>query len=84
MNPFRKNYAGIGFTYDGNRDAFIAPQPFASWSLNEDSCLWEDPIPIPVDGQFYLWDEDTLSWIVKDMDFFKLLISTTIINNFKP
>ena len=47
--PFRKNYAGIGFTYDGDRDAFIAPQPFASWSLNEDSCLWEPPIPIPDD-----------------------------------
>ena len=84
MNPFRKNYAGIGFTYDGNRDAFIAPQPFASWSLNEDSCLWEDLIPIPDDGQFYLWDEDTLSWIVKDMDFFKLLISVDTINNSKP
>lgn len=59
----RKNYAGIGFTYDATRDAFIPPQPFASWVLNEDSCLWEPPVPMPEDGKIYRWDEDTTTWI---------------------
>lgn len=59
----RKNYAGIGFTYDATRDAFIPPQPFASWTLNEDSCLWEPPVPKPEDGKLYRWDEDTTTWI---------------------
>ena len=59
----RKNYAGIGFTYDENRDAFIPPKPFASWVLNESTCLWEAPIAMPTDGKPYFWDEDTLSWV---------------------
>jgi len=61
--PLRKNYAGIGYTYDSDRDAFYAPQPFPSWTLNEDSCIWEPPTPMPKDDKFYGWDEDTLSWI---------------------
>ena len=56
--PFRKNYAGIGYSYDAQRDAFIPPQPFASWLLDDDSCLWQPPIPMPDDGQQYRWDED--------------------------
>jgi hypothetical protein len=59
---FRKNYAGIGFTYDSERDAFIAPQPFNSWLLNENTCLWEAPVQYPNDGNFYQWNEQTLSW----------------------
>jgi hypothetical protein len=60
--PYRKNYAGIGFTYDPVRDAFISPKPYESWLLNEDSCLWEAPVAHPNDGKFYTWDEETLSW----------------------
>jgi len=59
----RKNYAGVGFTYDLVRDAFIAPQPYASWILNEDTCLWDSPVPYPTDGLMYSWDEDTTSWV---------------------
>jgi len=59
--PLRKNYAGIGFTYDRTRDAFIPPKPYASWTLNEDTCLWDAPTPMPTDG-VYTWDEATLSW----------------------
>ena len=58
----RKNYAGIGFTYDEERDAFIPPQPFESWVLNEESCLWEAPIPYPEDGEIYTWNEATEAW----------------------
>lgn len=65
-NNFRNNYAGIGYTYDAGRDAFIPPQPFASWVLNEDSCLWDAPVPYPEDGGTYKWDEDSLSWISND------------------
>jgi hypothetical protein len=61
--PFRKNYPGIGYIYDENRDAFIAPKPFNSWTLNEDTCVWESPIPYPEDGDVYNWDEETLTWI---------------------
>jgi hypothetical protein len=61
--PYRKNYAGIGYTYDAGRNAFIPPQPFASWQLNEDTCLWDAPVPYPDDGQRYTWDEDTTSWL---------------------
>jgi hypothetical protein len=61
--PLRKNYSGVGFTYDRTRDAFIPPQPFASWVLNEDTCLWDSPVPYPTDGNRYTWDEDTTSWI---------------------
>lgn len=60
--PLRKNFAGIGFTYDRDRDAFIPPQPFPSWLLNEDSCLWDAPVPYPTDGGEYRWDEPTLTW----------------------
>lgn len=64
--PLRKNHAGIGYIYDEDRDAFIPPKPFNSWILNEDTCLWEAPIPMPTDGQRYTWNEETLSWdIVK-------------------
>jgi hypothetical protein len=60
---FRKNYAGLGYTYDATRDAFIPPQPYPSWVLNETSCLWDAPIPYPTDGKRYMWDEDTQNWI---------------------
>ena len=60
----RKNYAGIGYTYDADRDAFIPPQPFVSWTINESSCLWEAPEAYPNDGQVYRWDEDTTSWLL--------------------
>lgn len=60
--PFRKNYAGIGYTYDSGRDAFVPPRPFASWNLNEDACLWEAPVPYPTDGKAYSWDEETTNW----------------------
>ena len=59
---FRKNYAGIGYSYDAERDAFIPPKPFASWLLNEESCLWEAPIPYPSDGEFYNWNEEIQNW----------------------
>jgi hypothetical protein len=59
---FRKNYAGIGFTYDGERDAFIPPKPYESWVLNKDTCLWDAPVPMPEDGM-YTWDEETVAWI---------------------
>jgi len=61
-NNFRKNYAGIGFTYDSTRDAFIAPQPFPSWTLNEDTCQWEAPVAYPDDDKMYNWDESTTNW----------------------
>lgn len=61
--PFRKNYAGIGYTYDQNLDAFIPPKPYNSWLLNTDTCLWYAPVPKPDDGKFYYWDEDTQSWV---------------------
>jgi hypothetical protein len=61
--PLRMNYAGIGFTYDRVKDAFIPLQPFASWVLNNDTCLWEAPIPYPDDGNIYEWNEDTVSWV---------------------
>lgn len=61
--PLRKNYAGIGYTYDRERDAFIPPQPFASWTLNEDTCLWDAPTPYPDDGKAYEWGEETTSWV---------------------
>jgi len=59
---FRKNYAGIGYTYDSVRDAFIPPKPFNSWTLNENTCLWESPVMYPTDGNAYSWNESTLSW----------------------
>lgn len=60
--PLRKNYAAVGYTYDSVRDAFIAPKPYASWTLNEETCLWEAPIPYPVDDKQYYWDEELLNW----------------------
>jgi hypothetical protein len=60
---YRKNYAGLGYAYDATRDAFIPPQPFPSWVLDESSCLWEAPVPYPTDGKRYSWDEDTTSWM---------------------
>ena len=60
----RKNYAGIGFTYDEERDAFIPPKPYDSWVLNEDTCLWDSPVPYPTDGELYIWDESSENWIV--------------------
>jgi hypothetical protein len=61
--PLRKNYAGIGFTYDRVKDAFIPPKPFASWVLNEDTCLWDAPVAMPDDGKIYTWDEETTNWV---------------------
>ncbi len=60
--PFRKNYAGIGYTYDATRDAFIPPKPFNSWILNETSCLWEAPTAYPDDDNMYIWNEDLGTW----------------------
>jgi hypothetical protein len=60
--PFRKNHAGVGFIYDINRDAFIAPKPFDSWILNENTCIWESPIAYPNDGKKYLWNETNKTW----------------------
>lgn len=61
--PLRKNFAAIGFTYDPVRDAFIPPKPFASWTLNEDTYLWDCPVAYPKDGKRYTWDEATTNWI---------------------
>jgi hypothetical protein len=65
---FRKNYAGIGYYYDEIRDAFIPPKPYHSWILNEDSCLWESPIPYPNDGNNYIWNEETGNWEQTDFN----------------
>ena len=68
--PFRKNYAGLGYTYDANRDAFIPPKPYASWVLNETTCLWDSPVAYPTDvgtpeaPKRYTWNEETKSWDV--------------------
>lgn len=61
--PYRKNYAGIGYTYDASRDAFIPPKPYVSWILNEDTCIWNAPVAYPDDGGFYRWDEATTNWL---------------------
>ena len=60
--PLRKNYAGIGYTYDSGRDAFIPPQPYPSWTLNEDTCLWDCPVAMPTEGGPFTWNEETQSW----------------------
>jgi len=60
--PLRKNYAGIGFTYDPQRDAFIPPKPYSSWTLNEQTCNWESPVPYPNDENIYSWNEGTQVW----------------------
>jgi hypothetical protein len=61
--PLRKNYAGMGYTYDSQRDAFIPPKPFASWLLNEETCLWGAPVAMPDDGKQYQWDEAAGAWV---------------------
>jgi len=61
---FRKNYAGIGYTYDSTRDAFIPPQPYPSWTINEDTCQYESPVACPTDGLDYTWDEATTNWVL--------------------
>ena len=61
--PLRKNYAGVGYTYDSGRDAFIPPKPYASWVLNETTCQWNAPTPMPTDNKRYTWDEPTTSWV---------------------
>jgi len=60
--PLRKNFAGVGYKYDESRDAFIAPQPYASWTLNEETCLWEPPTPRPTDNNYYVWNEENQTW----------------------
>lgn len=62
-NNYRKNYAGIGYKYDPTRDAFIAPKPYASWVLNEETCRWESPVAMPTDGKLYRWDEESTNWV---------------------
>ena len=70
--PFRKNYAGLGYTYDAARDAFVPPKPYASWLLNETTCLWDSPVPYPTDvgteenPKRYSWDEATTSWVLDE------------------
>ena len=64
----RKNYAGIGYTYDPVRDAFIPPQPYASWTLDEETCLWQSPVAMPTDGKAYVWDEETLQWAERKVE----------------
>ena len=66
--PLRKNYACTGFTYDTTRDAFISPQPYPSWTLNETTYQWESPVDYPDDGERYEWNEETISWILQDIE----------------
>ena len=65
---FRKNYAGIGYTYNADLDAFVPPKPFASWVLNEETAQWNAPVPMPDDGNRYQWDEETVSWKEVEME----------------
>lgn len=60
----RKNYAGIGYSYDIQRDAFIPPKPYQSWLLDENTCQWQAPVPYPTDGRIYIWDESTVNWVL--------------------
>ena len=62
LYPLRKNFAGVGYTYDKVRDAFIPPKPYDSWTLDEDTCQWDAPVAYPDDDKFYVWNEDTTSW----------------------
>jgi hypothetical protein len=66
-NNIRKNFAGIGFQYDQTRDAFIAPKPFNSWILNEDTCLWNAPVAMPINDNRYTWNESTLTWDIVEV-----------------
>ena len=59
---YRKNYAGVGYTYDADRDAFIPPKPYSSWVLNEDTCRWDSPVPYPTNGKQYVWNENKREW----------------------
>jgi hypothetical protein len=61
--PLRKNYAGVGYTYDVARDAFVAPKPFNSWLLDEETCTWKSPVEMPTDGKIYDWNEDVTNWV---------------------
>ena len=65
-NNFRKNYAGIGDTYDNTRDAFISAKPYPSWTLVEDTCQWTAPVAYPDDGKVYIWNEDTTNWVERE------------------
>ena len=69
-NGFRKNYAGVGYTFDESRDAFIAPKPYNSWLLDEDTCQWQAPVPYPTDDLMYEWDEELTDWkpIIKEIN----------------
>jgi hypothetical protein len=64
----RKNYAGIGYTYNADIDAFVPPKPFESWTLNNETAQWDAPTPMPQDGKMYLWDEATTSWLEVEME----------------
>jgi hypothetical protein len=64
---YRKNYAGVGYSYDEERDAFIAPKPFESWVLNEETCLWKAPVAYPTDGERYVWNDTVLNWKLLDL-----------------
>ena len=64
--PFRKNYAGVGFTYDESRDAFIPPKPFGSWILDEETCQWNSPVRLPDEENLYFWDETELKWVASN------------------
>jgi hypothetical protein len=61
----RKNYAGVGYAYDRQKDAFIPPQPFPSWTLNDETCLWDAPVPYPEDGEIWYWNEDLQNWVTQ-------------------
>lgn len=61
--PLRKNYAGVGFTYDRIKDAFIPPKPYASWTFNQETCLWDSPVAYPEDGKSYIWNEENQTWV---------------------
>ena len=65
--PFRKNYAGVGFTYDESRDAFIPPKPFDSWILDEETCQWNSPVRLPDEENLYFWDEAELKWVASNV-----------------
>jgi len=66
VTPLRKNYAGIGYTYDSIRNAFYTSQPFPSWLLDDEMCIWNAPVPMPDDGKMYVWDESTTSWLERE------------------
>tara|TARA_R110000824_G_scaffold70344_2_gene180607 strand:+ start:739 stop:1092 length:354 start_codon:yes stop_codon:yes gene_type:complete len=62
ITPLRKNYAGVGYTYDSDKDAFYSPKPYPSWTLNDTTCIWEPPVAYPSDGKMYEWNEETTAW----------------------